>query len=199
MLWNIDSWLECSQTTLTSTMSCRRLNSTSSSSTGSLGWNRGWRPCKLTLKLSRNRFEWLRSWSNSCGQMRRIRLHRFVLLCRQVTEGGAFKALTRYTGNHNEADERFAGLLQWISGQIVEINENDVLEYRRTTVLSSTDMDWLNSEQYSSRQLTRRWHPSTHWKKRKSRELLAGSACNVKREDAIMDIELNRRRAQKVC
>ena len=26
------------------------------------------------------------------------------------------------------------------------MNENDVLEYRRTTDLSSTNMDWLNSE-----------------------------------------------------
>ena len=66
---------------------------------------------------------------------------------KQVTEGGAFEALTKYTGNHSEchdwsfsarrvlarADERFAVPLQWISGQIDEINENDVLEYRRTT------------------------------------------------------------------
>ena len=44
---------------------------------------------------------------------------------------------------------RVAGLSQWISGQIDEINENDVLEYRRTTDLSSTDMDWLNSELYA--------------------------------------------------
>ena len=43
-------------------------------------------------------------------------------------------------------DERFAGLLEWISGQTDEVNEDDVLEYRRTTDLSSTDMDWLNSE-----------------------------------------------------
>ena len=80
-----------------------------------------------------------------------------------VTEGGAFKALAKYTGNHSEhhnwsfsarrvltgADEKFAGLLQWISGQIDEVQENDVLEYRRTTDLSSTDMDWLNSELYA--------------------------------------------------
>ena len=46
------------------------------------------------------------------------------------------------------ADERFAGLLQWTPEQIDEVNENDVLEYRRTTV-SSTDMDWLNSELYA--------------------------------------------------
>ena len=78
-----------------------------------------------------------------------------------MTEG-AFKALTKYTGNHSEyhdwsfcprrvlarADERFAGQLQWISGQIGEVNEKDVLEYRRTTDLSTTDMDWLNSELY---------------------------------------------------
>ena len=80
-----------------------------------------------------------------------------------VTEGGAFKALTKYTRNHSEyhdwsfsarrvltrADVRFAELLQWISGQIDEINENDVLEYQRTTDLSSTDMDWLNLELYA--------------------------------------------------
>ena len=72
-----------------------------------------------------------------------------------VTEGGAFKALTKYTGKHSEyhdwscsatrvltrADERFVGL-QWISGEIDEVNE----KYRRTTDLSSTDMDWFNSE-----------------------------------------------------
>ena len=80
-----------------------------------------------------------------------------------VTEGGVFKALTKYTGNHSEchdwslsarrvltsADERFAGPLQRISGQIDEGKENDVLEYRRTTDLSSTDMDWLTSELYA--------------------------------------------------
>ena len=79
---------------------------------------------------------------------------------KQVTERGAVKALTKYTGNHSEyhdwstsarrvftrADERFVGLLQWLSAQIDEINENDVLEFRRTTDVSSTDMDWLNSE-----------------------------------------------------
>ena len=82
---------------------------------------------------------------------------------KQVTEGGAFKALTKYTVNHSEyhdwsssarrvltrADGRFAGLLQWISGQVDEVKENDVLEYRRTTDFSSTDMDWLNSELYA--------------------------------------------------
>ena len=84
-------------------------------------------------------------------------------LQKQVTEGGAFKALSKYTGNHSEhhgwsfsarrvlarADERLAGLLQWISGQIDGINETVVLEYRRTTDLSSTDMDWHNSELYT--------------------------------------------------
>ena len=43
----------------------------------------------------------------------------------------------------------FAGLLQWISAQIDEINENDVLDYRRTTDLSSTDVDWFYSELYA--------------------------------------------------
>ena len=36
-----------------------------------------------------------------------------------------------------------------MSGQIDGINEKNVLEYRRTTDLSSTDMDWLNSELYA--------------------------------------------------
>ena len=54
---------------------------------------------------------------------------------KQVTEGGAFKALTKYVGTPSEyhdwafsarkvltrADERFAGLLQGISGTIDEI------------------------------------------------------------------------------
>ena len=83
------------------------------------------------------------------------------------TEGGAFEALTKYTGNHSEyhdwsfsarrvltrADERFAGPLQWISGQIDEVKENDVLEYRRTTDLSSTDVDWLNTAMASIKSL----------------------------------------------
>ena len=57
-----------------------------------------------------------------------------TFLQRQVTEGGAFRALSKDTGNHSEyhdwsfsasrvltrAAERFAGLLQWISGQIDE-------------------------------------------------------------------------------
>ena len=85
-----------------------------------------------------------------------------TFLQRQVTEGGSFKALTKNTGNHSEyhdwsfsarrvtrADDRFAGLLQWISGQIDEVNKNDVLEYKRTTDLSSTYVDWLNSELYA--------------------------------------------------
>ena len=37
---------------------------------------------------------------------------------------------------------------QWISGQTDEVNENDVVGYRRTTDPSSTEMDWLNSELY---------------------------------------------------
>ena len=81
---------------------------------------------------------------------------------KEVTEGGAFKALTKYVGNPSEyhdwaftarrvltrADERLAGLLQWISGTIGEKKESDVLEYRRTPDLSTVDMDWLNSEPY---------------------------------------------------
>ena len=77
-----------------------------------------------------------------------------------MTEVGAFKALAKYVGNSSEyrdwsfsarrvltrADEILAGLLQWISGTIDEIQESDVLEYRRTTDLSTVDLDWLNSE-----------------------------------------------------
>ena len=70
--------------------------------------------------------------------------------------GGAFKALettpsstTCETSLFTRADERFAGLLQGISGQIDEINESDVLEYRRTTNLISTEMNWRNSELYA--------------------------------------------------
>ena len=72
---------------------------------------------------------------------------------KQVTEGGAFKALTKYTGNPSDyhdwsfnarrvltrADERFGGLLQWISRQVDEVKKSDVFEYRRTTDLSTTD------------------------------------------------------------
>ena len=82
---------------------------------------------------------------------------------KQVTEGGASKALAKYMGNPSEyhdwsfcarrvlprADERFAGLLQWISGTMDEIKVSDVLEYRRTTDLSTVDLDWLNSELYA--------------------------------------------------
>ena len=110
---------------------------------------------------------------------------------KQVTEGGALKALTKNTENHSEyhdwsfsarraltrADDRFAGLLQWISGEIDEVNEIDVLEYRETwtgTTRSSTRC-------WPSRHLTRRGHPSSHQKQWKSRELLAGSAWNAKR------------------
>ena len=73
------------------------------------------------------------------------------------------KALTKYAGSDSEyhdgsfsarrvlagADERCAGPLQWTSGQIDEVDENCVLEYRRTSDLSSTDMDWLDSELYA--------------------------------------------------
>ena len=52
-----------------------------------------------------------------------------------VTEGFAFKALTKFTGNHSEyhdwsfsarrvlarADERCAGLLQWISDRSMKL------------------------------------------------------------------------------
>ena len=74
---------------------------------------------------------------------------------KQATDGGSFKALTKYTGNPSEyhdwsfsarrvltrADERFAGPVQWISETIDEIKESDVLEYRRTTDLSTVDLE----------------------------------------------------------
>ena len=48
-----------------------------------------------------------------------------------------------------------------------KLKENDVLEFRRTADLSSTDMDWLGSELYALLAIkasdTRRWHPSSHW------------------------------------
>ena len=48
------------------------------------------------------------------------------------------------------ADERFAGLLQWISGTIDEIKASDVLEYRRTTDLSTVDTPLYPDQQPSS-------------------------------------------------
>ena len=48
-----------------------------------------------------------------------------------------------------DEDERFAGLLQWISGTIDEIKESDVLEYRRTTDLSTVDLEFSHSELYA--------------------------------------------------
>ena len=86
-----------------------------------------------------------------------------AVLQKLVTEGGAFKAPTKYSGNHSEypdwsfsarrvftrADERFAGPLQWIAGQTHAVKDNDVLEYRRTTDFISTDMEFLNSELYA--------------------------------------------------
>ena len=86
---------------------------------------------------------------------------------------------------------RFAGLLQWISGQIDEVKENDVLEYRRTTDLSSTDMDWLNSELYALLAIKTSDTAMASIKSLEeveSRESLAGNAWNVMREDTI-DIE----------
>ena len=47
------------------------------------------------------------------------------------------------------ADERFGELLQWISGKIGDVKESDVLEYRRTTDLSTTDLEWLHLEMYA--------------------------------------------------
>ena len=121
---------------------------------------------------------------------------------KHVTEGSAFKALTKYIGNHSEyhdrsfsarrvltrADERIAGLLQWISGQIDEIKDLST-GGRRT----SAPQTWIGSTRnctrcWPSRHPTRLWHPSSHLKKLKSRESLGGNAWNVKRE-GIKDIE----------
>ena len=93
---------------------------------------------------------------------------------KQVTEGGALKALTKNTGKHSEyrdwcfsarraltrADDRFAGLLQWISGEIDEVNEIDVLEYRKTWTGTTRN----STRCWPSRHLTRRGHPSSHQK-----------------------------------
>ena len=117
---------------------------------------------------------------------------------KQGTEGGAFKALAKYMGNPSEyldwsfsarrvlprADERFAGLLQWISGTMDEIKVSDVLEYRRTTDLSTVDLDWLNSELYALLALKTtdwRWHPLCHWRKLKPQESLGGNDWNETR------------------
>ena len=85
-----------------------------------------------------------------------------TFLPRQVTEGGCLQALTKYTGNHSEhhdwsfsarrvltrADARFAGLLQWTSMRM-RSRRAMCSSNRRTTDLSSTDVDWLNSELYA--------------------------------------------------
>ena len=132
---------------------------------------------------------------------------------KQVTEGGDFKALTKCTGNHPDyhdarrvLQERTRDLLlQWISVQISEVHEKDVLEYRRTTDLSSTDMYWLNSEMYTLLAIKTSDTAMASIKsleKWKSRELLANNAWNVKREDTI-NIEWrfspNRWLIQKEC
>ena len=80
---------------------------------------------------------------------------------KQVTEGGAFKGVDKVHWEtipsitigppaRDESSQERTIVFYWIIavdiGQIDEINESDVLEYRRTTDLSSTDIDWLNSE-----------------------------------------------------
>ena len=81
---------------------------------------------------------------------------------KSVTDGGIFKALGKYPGEPAEhhdwsfsakrvlakADERFTGLVQWISGQFDEITEEKIYQYRVTNGISQYDMDWLNSELY---------------------------------------------------
>ena len=81
---------------------------------------------------------------------------------KSVTDGGIFKALVKYSGEPAEhhdwsfsakrvlakADERFTGLVQWISGQFGEISEEEVYQYRVASRITQSDMDWLNSELY---------------------------------------------------
>ena len=132
-----------------------------------------------------------------------------MLIQRQVTGSAAFLALSKYTGNHCEyhdwsfsvrrkltrADERFPGLLlQWISGQIDEVNVNDVLEYRRTTDLSSTDMDWLNSELHAL--LAIKTYDTAMAFIKSLEESLAGNAWNVKCE---VTIDIVWRFSRKEC
>ena len=96
---------------------------------------------------------------------------------KQVTEGGAFKSLTKYTGNTSEyhdwsfsarrvltrADERFGGLLQWISGQVDDVKEMCLSTgERRTSVqLTWNGSTWNCTRCWTSRHPTRHWHPSS--------------------------------------
>ena len=106
---------------------------------------------------------------------------------------------TKYTGNPSECKdwsfsarrvltrvaERFGGLLQWISAQVDEVKESDVLEYRRTTDLSTTDLEWFNLELYALLAIEtsdRHWHPSSRSRKLKSKESSAGNDWSVRHE-----------------
>ena len=128
-------------------------------------------------------------------------------LQKPVTEGGAFKALTKVHWETNPSatmgpsvrdealQERTRDLLDYCSeyrDRSVKSTRTDVLEYRRTTDLSSTHMDWLNSELFALLAIktsdTANGIHQVTGKKWKSRESFRGNAWNVKREDTI-DIE----------
>ena len=121
---------------------------------------------------------------------------------KQVTEGGAFKLLTKFSENHAEyhdwsfcarrlltrTEGSFAGLLQWISKQVNEMKEGDVLESRERK--TSARQTWTGSTRnrtrcWPSRPQTWHWPPLSHMKKLKSKRLSGGNAWNVNREDTI--------------
>ena len=116
---------------------------------------------------------------------------------KQVTEGGAFKSLTKYTGNTSEyhdwsfsarrvltrADERFGGLLQWISGQVDDVKEMCLSTgERRTSVqLTWNGSTWNCTRCWPSRHPTRHWHPSSRSRKLKSKGSSAGTGSPTSR------------------
>ena len=123
----------------------------------------GWRPCKThaeaqqeQIRMAEVVIQQLRANPTNPSPPLRAAFQK------PVTEGGGFKALTKYTGYHSEyhdwsfsarrvltrADERFVGLVQWISGQIDETNESDVLEYHDGPRCHRHG-GWLNSELYA--------------------------------------------------
>ena len=129
-----------------------------------------------------------------------------VVFQKQVTEGGAFQTLTKYSGKHSEYHDWSFSARRVLTQSGREICWTTGSGYRdrsmksTRTMCSSTEerriavpQTWTGStrnctRRWPSRHLTRRWHPSSHWKKWKSRESLRGNAWNVKREDTI-DIE----------
>ena len=124
---------------------------------------------------------------------------------KQVTEGGAFKALTTYTETlpsitigssvrDESPQERMRDLLDYYSG-----SRDRSMKSKRAMCLStgerwaSAQQTWTGSTRnctrcWPSRHLIRHWRPSSHLRKLKSRESLGGNHWNVKRE-IILDIE----------